>query len=96
MNLFNPPVLKVLRRVTFGTGSKFGTEVAKRYGEGLQMLVFLGKKRQKWVQIVKNYGGIKYYGFGRRIISGKEGYFGKEIPWCFECFQLVFCIFQWF
>ena len=36
----DPPVLKIQRRVNFGTGSKFGTEVAKRYGEGSEMLVF--------------------------------------------------------
>ena len=28
-------MLKILRRVTSGTGSKFGTEVARRYGESL-------------------------------------------------------------
>ena len=45
----NPPVLKILRRVSFGTGSKFDTEVAKRYGEGSEMLVFLGQKDRKTV-----------------------------------------------
>ena len=37
----DPPILKILRRVTFGTGSKFGTDVAKRYGKGSEVLVFL-------------------------------------------------------
>ena len=41
--------MRILRRVNFGAGSKFGAEVAKRYGEGSEMLVFLAK----------------YYGFGR-------------------------------
>ena len=41
----DPPVLKILRRVNFGTESKFGTDAAKRYGEGSEMLVF---RRQKW------------------------------------------------
>ena len=44
----DPPVLKILRRVNFGTGTKFGTDVAKRYGEGSEMLVFFsGKLRQE-------------------------------------------------
>ena len=43
----DPSVLKLLRRVNFGTGSKFGTEVAKRCLEGSEMLVFLGQKRQE-------------------------------------------------
>ena len=34
-------LLLLLQRVNFGTGSKFGAEVAKRYGEGSEMLVFL-------------------------------------------------------
>ena len=42
-----PPVLKILRRVNFGTGSKFGTDVAKRYGEGSEVHVFLGKRDRK-------------------------------------------------
>ena len=29
----DPPVLKILRRVNFGTGRRFGTEVAKGYRE---------------------------------------------------------------
>ena len=43
----DPPVLKILRRVNVGAGRKFGTDVAKRYGEGSEMLVFLGEKRQE-------------------------------------------------
>ena len=53
------PVLKLLRRVNFGAGSKFGTEVVKRYGEGSETLVLLGKKGRKTVQTVKNYGASK-------------------------------------
>ena len=34
-------------------------DVAKRYGEGSEMFVFLGKKRQETVQKVKDYGGSK-------------------------------------
>ena len=50
----------MILRVKFGTGRKFGTDVAKRYGEGSEMLVdFLGEKGRKTVQIVKNYGGSK-------------------------------------
>ena len=30
----DPPVLKILQTVNFGTGREFGTDVAKRYGEG--------------------------------------------------------------
>ena len=55
----DPPVLKRLRRVDFGMGSKFGTEVAERYREGSEMLGFLDKKGRKIVQTVKNYGGRK-------------------------------------
>ena len=54
--LRDPPVLKILRRVNFGTGRKFGTDVAKRYGEGSEILVFLGKRGWKTVQKVRNYG----------------------------------------
>ena len=43
----DPPVLKILRRVNFGTGSKFGTDAAKRYGEGSEMLGFLGRRGRK-------------------------------------------------
>ena len=48
-----------VRRVNFGTGREFGTDVAKRYGEGSGMLVFPGEKDRTTVQIVKNYGGSK-------------------------------------
>ena len=40
-------ILKTVRRVNFGTGTKFGTDVAKRYGEGSEVLVFLGKRVRK-------------------------------------------------
>ena len=43
----DPPVLKILRRVNFGTGRKFGTDAAKRYGEGSEMLVLPGNFRQE-------------------------------------------------
>ena len=41
--------------------SKFGTEVAKRYGEGSGMLVNLGKKGRKTMKrdSEKYYGGTK-------------------------------------
>ena len=55
----DPPVLKILRRVNFGTRRNFGTDVAKRYGEGSEMLVFLGKRGRKTVQKVQNYSGSK-------------------------------------
>ena len=55
-----PPVLKILRRVNFGTGRKFGTDAAKRYGEGSQKCWFSpGKRGRKTAQKVKNYGGSK-------------------------------------
>ena len=43
----------------FRYGEKFGTDEAKRYGEGSQILVLLGKGDRKTVQKVKNYGGSK-------------------------------------
>ena len=55
----DPSVLKIVRRVNFGTGSKFGTDVAKRYGEGSEVLVFLGKRGRKTVRVLKHYGGGK-------------------------------------
>ena len=55
----DPPVLKILRRVNFGTGSRFGTDVAKRYGEGSEVLVFFRKKRQGNGRDTENYGGGK-------------------------------------
>ena len=33
-------LLKILRRANFGTGRKFGTDVAERYGERSEVLVF--------------------------------------------------------
>ena len=50
----DPPVLKLLRRVNFGTGRNFGTDVAKHYGEGSEMLVFLGKRGRKTVRRWQN------------------------------------------
>ena len=51
----NPSVLKIVWRVNFGTGIKFGTDVAKRYGEGSEVLVFLRKKRgRKTVRILNS------------------------------------------
>ena len=43
----------------FGTGRKFGTDAAKRYGDGSEMLVFPGKRGRKTAQKVKNYGKSK-------------------------------------
>ena len=65
----------MLQRVNFGTGSKFGTEVAKRYREGSEMLVFLGKRGRQTVHTVKTTVVAKYYGFGPRSFS-TEGSFG--------------------
>ena len=45
----DPRVLKLLQRVNFNTGSTFGTEVAKRYGEGSEMLLSLDKRGRKTV-----------------------------------------------
>ena len=50
----DPAVPKILRRVNFGTGRKFDTDAAKRYGEGSEGLVLLGKRGRKTVQKVKN------------------------------------------
>ena len=74
------PVLKIPRRVNFGMGRKFRTDAAKRYGEGSEMLLFLGKRgRKRCKQKVKDYGGSKInYGFERRSIFSREGSFG----WC--------------
>ena len=36
----DPSVLKTVRRVNFGTGTKFGTDVAKRYGNSSQKCLF--------------------------------------------------------
>ena len=41
-----PSSTKTLRRVNFGTGSQFGTDVAKRYGEGSKVIAFLGKMQE--------------------------------------------------
>ena len=54
-----PKGLKIIRRVNFGAGRKFSTDVAKRYGEGSEMLVSVGKRGRKTVHEVKNYGGNK-------------------------------------
>ena len=45
----DPPILKLLRRRNFGTGRKFGADVGKRYGEGSEMFVFLGKRGRETV-----------------------------------------------
>ena len=72
-----PPVLKIVRRVNFGTGRKFGMDVAKRYGERSEMLVLLGKRGRKTVQTVKNYSGSKILRIRRRTIFSTEGSFGS-------------------
>ena len=57
----------------FTAGRKFGTEVAKRYGECSEVLVFLGEKRgRKTVRIVKTTAVAKCYGFGRRTSFSTE------------------------
>ena len=43
----------------FHTRSKFATEAAKRYRESSEMLVFVGKRVRKTVQIVKDYDGSR-------------------------------------
>ena len=65
---------KVLRR--FGTRRRFSTDLGKRYGEGSEMLVFVGEKRQG-----KRYRKWKNYGRSttcreRRTIFSTEGSFG--------------------
>ena len=48
------------RRVNFGMLSKFVTDVAKRYGEGSEIIGFSRQTRQEnRVQTVKNCGGSK-------------------------------------
>ena len=48
----DPAVLKILRSVNFGTGRKFGTDAAKRYGEGSEMLVPKGVLKLLWRSIL--------------------------------------------
>ena len=55
----DPSVLKIVRRANLLRRDNFGTEVAKRYGECSEVLVFLGKRGRETVRIVKNYGGSK-------------------------------------
>ena len=57
-------------------GSKFGTDVAKRYGEGSEVLVFLGKRGRKTVRILKNYGGGKLVRIRAPYFFSTEGSFG--------------------
>ena len=45
--LKDPPVPKILQRGNFGTGSKMGKEVARRYREGSEVLVFLGERKRQ-------------------------------------------------
>ena len=59
--------------MNFCTGRKIGTDATKCYGEGSEILVFLGKRGGKTVQKVKNYGGSKNYGLGCRSIFSTEG-----------------------
>ena len=58
--------------MNFGTARKFGTDVAKRYGEGSEMLVVLGKRGKKTVQKAKTTAVAKYYGFERRTIFSTD------------------------
>ena len=73
----DPPDEALSCRVNLGTGRKFGTDVAKRCGEGSEMLVFLGKRGRKTVQTVKNYGGSKI-----RSIFRKKGPLGTGQEFC--------------
>ena len=54
-------------------------DVAKRYGEGSEVLVFPGKRRQEnGIRILKKCTAVaKYYGFERRTIFSTEGSFGS-------------------
>ena len=66
----------------FGTGRKFGTDVAKNAAERSQKMLFYfcrQKRQENGVQKSekKKYGGSKnYYGFERRTIFSTEGSFG--------------------
>ena len=55
----DPPVLKIVRRANSLRRDKNATAIAKRYGECSEVLVFLGKRGRKTVQIAKNYGSSK-------------------------------------
>ena len=59
ISLENPLIIKGPSCTNFGTGSKFGMEVAKRYREDSELLVSLGKKGRRTVQTEKNNGGSK-------------------------------------
>ena len=75
----DPPVLKMLRRVSFGTGRKFGTDIAnfKGYGEGSDMLVFTLPALQKnfvnilfefaWEFCIENGRDFWWIFFGLRV-----------------------------
>ena len=76
-------------------GRKFGKDVAKRYGEVSEMLVFLGKRGRKTVQKVKSTAVAKYYGFERRTLFSTEGSFGKGRLAIFRVvFSPIFVLFQ--
>ena len=55
----DPSVLKIVRRANLLRREKNATAITKRYGECSEVLVFLGKRGRKTVQILKNYGGSK-------------------------------------
>ena len=67
--------------------SNFGTEVVKRYGEGSEMLVFLGRKGRKMVQTMKNYGGSKIL----QIRALQYFYYGRAlwVPFCPQTYAKV-------
>ena len=85
----DPPVLKILRRVNFGTGSQVGTELAKRYGEGSEMLPFSRQEKnaEKQVQTVKPTEEAEYYRFGGVAFLVRKGPSSDGEPKC-RCFRL--------
>ena len=65
--------------MTFGLGSKSGTDVARRYGETSEIPHFSTQKRQENGLQGKTTAAAKYYGFRRRSIFSTEGAFGKAL-----------------
>ena len=70
--------IKMLRRVNLGTGSKFGTEASKRYGEGSEIAFLDFKEAGKRYRQRKTTAVANYYGFGRRSLFRIEGSFWKQ------------------
>ena len=59
------------------TGRKFGTDVAKRYGEGSEIAWFPGKRGRKQYRKWKTTAVAKCYRFKRCMLFSTEGLFGK-------------------